>query len=81
MDNKQREAEIVESTNALTRCATCGHARDWHSIGDVFYELIFGTRLGKCAHYNVKGQNLPMWKRKKIYCECKEFIPQRETKK
>jgi len=74
MISKEKNKEIVNKTTHFTKCKNCGHTRDWHQKGDLFYQQIFGIKLGKCEHYPI-DYTLPFWKRRKIYCDCKEFVP------
>lgn len=54
-------------------CKRCNHTQDWHYTSlDLLYRLIFGTKFGKCCHYE-KDYSLPIWKRKKIPCDCRVF--------
>ena len=55
-------------------CKNCGHTRDWHEEGDIFWKQLFGRKLlDGCSHY-IKDDLLPFWRRKKIYCKCKGYI-------
>jgi len=72
------DKKIINKTTFCTSCKNCGHTRDWHHTGDLFFTMLFGTKLGKCRHYT-KDETLPFWKRKKIYCNCKKFVPDKLT--
>ena len=71
MDDKKQN-KIIKETNFFTKCKNCGHSRDWHHRGDLLGSEIFGVKLEECGYYT-RDETLPFWKRKKIYCKCKEF--------
>lgn len=59
--------------NSFKACKNCGHTMDWHFAGDLFYQIVFGVKMTDCKHYT-KDYRLPIWKRKKIYCDCECFV-------
>lgn len=69
------DKEMISKTNFYSACKDCGHTRDWHERGDLFWGQIFGVALGECSHYT-KDETLPFWKRWKKYCDCKQFVNQ-----